>query len=155
MTKLCPCGRPLPLEACCGRYLRGWEQPETAEALMRARYTAYALAEVDYLLETHDPDHTPDRGEVLDWARRARFTSLVIEEVVAGAPDDDTGVVQFAASFEENGVLQQHRERSRFGKRDGRWYYLDGAPPTARRTRVGRNDPCPCGSGKKYKKCCG
>ena len=33
---------------------------------------------------------------------------------------------------------------------------LDAARPSTRQaTKVGRNAPCPCGSGRKYKKCCG
>lgn len=32
---------------------------------------------------------------------------------------------------------------------------VDKNKPVIKKTKVGRNDPCPCGSGKKYKKCCG
>jgi SEC-C motif domain protein len=153
---LCPCGRPSSYEGCCERFIRGWEPAPTAEDLMRSRFTAYALGEVDYLLETHHPDHRPDRSEIASWAKRARFTALDVLKTEAGAAGDAKGVVEFIAYFEEDGVKREHHERSRFERLDDRWYYVDAsAPMTRARPAVGRNDPCPCGSGKKYKKCCG
>jgi SEC-C motif-containing protein len=122
---------------------------------MRSRYSAYALGEIDYLVATHDPKQPPDRDAIARWAKSARFSELEIVEVEAGGPDDDVGVVEFRAKFSENGVEQEHRERSRFARIDGRWFYVDGAAPKKRIPKPGRNDPCPCGSGKKYKKCCG
>jgi SEC-C motif-containing protein len=130
---LCPCGRPAALEACCGRFIQGWEDPTTAEELMRSRFTAYALGEVDYLVATHDPAHLPDRAQIAAWARRARFTALDVDEVVDGGPDDDTGIVEFSADFVEEGRKQEHRERSRFKRIDGRWYYVDGTTPKKKR----------------------
>jgi SEC-C motif-containing protein len=116
------------LEACCGRFIQGWEDPTTAEELMRSRFTAYALREVDYLVATHDPAHLPDRVQILDWARRAKFTGLDIKETVDGGKDDEAGIVEFEADFEEAGEKQQHRERSRFKRIDGKWFYVDAIP---------------------------
>lgn len=149
----CPCGRPQPFERCCGPYLRGEAFPETAEALMRSRYTAYARREVDYLLDTHAPRDEGRRAAIVAWAERAEFVGLEVVGTEAGLAEDQTGVVEFIARTREAGTEQLHRERSRFLKQDGRWFFIDGAAPA--RPRVGRNDPCPCGSGKKYKKCCG
>jgi SEC-C motif-containing protein len=72
----------------------------------------------------------------------------------------DEALVEFIASFREEGQLHRHHEVARFLRDQDRWYYMDGAAPKPQTLRheqpkVGRNDPCPCGSGKKYKKCCG
>jgi SEC-C motif-containing protein len=77
-----------------------------------------------------------------------------------GGVDDNDGLVEFIASYRENGVVRSHHEISRFKREAGRWYYVDGDAPKVEtyvkeQPKVGRNDPCPCGSGKKYKKCCG
>lgn len=129
---------------------------------MRSRYSAYALSEVDYLVRTHEPAHPPARDEIARWARSARFTGLEITSVERGGPEDSTGIVEFIARYEEDRAPRIHHERSLFRRIDGRWYYVDQpsegpAGPAAQRrgSGPGRNDPCPCGSGKKFKKCCG
>ena len=77
-----------------------------------------------------------------------------------GGPDDVTGEVVFKSGFTVNNQPSCMYERSFFRKVDGKWLYEDGED-LQRMTiyrdqpKVGRNDPCPCGSGKKYKKCCG
>jgi SEC-C motif-containing protein len=88
---------------------------------------------------------------------------LEIIECVAGGILDQTGIVEFIASFEESGKQHQLHERSNFERRDGKWFYVDGVFPSTPRmdvrnaspVKAGRNDPCPCGSGNKFKKCCG
>ena len=129
---------------------------------MRSRYSAYVERAVDYLGETLHPDHRADwdREATRRWADDAEWISLEIIDTQAGGEGDDEGWVEFAATFRERGQLKRHQERSRFQRTQGRWYYVDGEmpkPQTERLTspRVGRNDPCPCGSGKKFKKCCG
>lgn len=124
---------------------------------MRSRYTAYATGAVDYLLATQVEQ---DREAVESWAREARFTRLEVLDTGAGGSGDDQGVVEFAATWETRGQTHVHRERSTFERRQGRWIYVAGETPKAaplRREspRVGRNEPCPCGSGRKFKKCCG
>lgn len=157
---LCPCGSGRDLESCCGPYLAGAPVP-TAEALMRSRYTAYAIGNVGYVAATHAPEAQEDfdfDGSV-EMARKVHWKGLKIEAVEAGGADDETGTVTFAARFSLNGQDQLHREISQFRRVDGAWRYVDGEinPPVAQRhvEKIGRNDPCPCGSGKKYKKCCG
>lgn len=115
---------------------------------MRSRYTAHVVGDVEYLMSTWD---TPaDRGAVETWARESEWLGL---EIVRA----EESVVEFRARYRDAaGVERVHHERSRFRRRDGRWVYVDGvAVPAARGASVGRNDPCPCGSGKKHKKCCG
>lgn len=159
----CPCGSGRRLDDCCGRYLSGAEAPPTAAALMRARYTAHTRIELDFIERTHDPDSREDidREATERWARRAEWLGLEILATEEGGPDDDLGAVEFVAHFRERGERRRHHEIARFRRgADGHWLYVDGEAPepeTVRRgrPRVGRNAPCPCGSGRKYKKCCG
>jgi SEC-C motif domain protein len=158
----CACGKGESTETCCGRFLRGEVLPETAEELMRSRYTAYALGDVDYILRTHDPDtaHQVDRKNTELWSKSSKWLGLEIVATEKGGADDDQGSVEFVARYKIRGVTVDHRERATFRRKDGRWVFVDGKeikPPPKHRDepRVGRNDPCPCGSGKKYKKCHG
>lgn len=157
---LCPCGTGRPYSECCGPYLSGEAAPATAELLMRSRYTAYARERVAYIEATSTAEvrRDFDRKGVTAWARAATFTHLDVLAVEAGGEGDDEGVVDFAATFEEAGRTRVLRERSRFVRADGAWRYAGGTKGESVRRdapKVGRNDPCPCGSGKKYKKCCG
>lgn len=155
MTKGCPCGGGAIYEACCAPFIRGDARAPTAEALMRSRYTAYARRAIDYLVET-DTSTGPDLEEgVRAWASRVEFTKLEVLRVVAGGEDDEDGLVEFRAHYLDGDRVQVQHERSRFVRRDGRWLFDRGAQIGARLSTPGRNDPCSCGSGKKYKKCCG
>jgi SEC-C motif domain protein len=158
----CPCGREDSFQACCGLIIEGHSSAETAEALMRARYAAYATQHVDYIVASHHPDTLGDvdRHAIAKLSREARWLGLEILSVEGGAPGEDEGIVEFVARYEIQGRPMAHRERSLFRRHHGRWYFHSGQrpkQPTSRRTqpKIGRNDPCPCGSGKKYKKCCG
>lgn len=154
----CPCRSGKTLDACCGPYLDGAAAP-TAEALMRSRYSAFALGKIDHLRETLLPETREDfhQKEIESWAKTSVWTGLEIRATEAGGVDDEEGVVEFVANFTTHGKPQKHHETSRFAKRDGRWYYVDGVLGARPRSgpKVGRNEPCPCGSGKKHKKCCG
>lgn len=159
-TKRCPCGNPAPLAECCGRFLSRTQTPARAEELMRSRYTAYVLGDLDYLMDTHDPEtrQPADRDNAARWIEDARWRGLEVVESLAGGPDDQQGVVEFKARYMILNAQQVHHERSTFRRVDGRWVYVRGEPGkrVARASaKVGRNDPCPCGSGKKFKKCCG
>jgi len=155
----CPCRSGKALEACCGPYLDGTTPAPTAEALMRSRYSAFATGKIDYLQETLLPETREDfnREEIEAWAKNSTWTGLEVRFTEAGGEQDEEGVVEFVANFMMNGKPNRHHETSRFAKRDGRWFYVDGTLGARPRTgpKVGRNDPCPCGSGKKYKKCHG
>ncbi len=128
---------------------------------MRSRYAAYVLKQIDYLAESHAPEkrHEADRAAATEWAAKATWEGLEIHETRGGAADDE-GMVEFTAKYTMSGRVFQHRERATFRKVHGRWYYFDGdmvkPPPVVRaEPKQGRNDACSCGSGKKYKKCCG
>jgi SEC-C motif-containing protein len=161
----CPCGGP-SLATCCGPRLDGSAPAETAEQLMRSRYTAYVVGDLDHVVATHDPDTraTVDRDAATAWSRQSQWLGLDVLATEAGGAGDATGVVEFVARFALGGRPQHHHERSRFKKVDEgagpRWMYVDGEtlkarPQTREAPKVGRNEPCPCGSGKKYKKCHG
>ena len=158
----CPCGLGESLDSCCGPYLRGEQHAPTAEALMRARYTAYVQGDVDFIVATHDPDRTEevDRSSTETWSKQSTWLGLQVLNTEDGTENDETGTVEFVARYKLKGVTVDHRERAEFKKIKGKWFFMDGKevlPPPARKLTpdVGRNDPCPCGSGKKYKKCCG
>ncbi len=156
----CPCGSGQEYAACCEPIISGKKAAETAEQLMRARYTAHDKVEIDFLYESIHPnfrqgfDHKGSR----DWAEKSEWLSLEVVDRVAGGPEDETGEVEFIARFRLNGDTRSYHERGQFERKDGTWYFTDGdivKGQPIRVTKVGRNDPCPCGSGKKYKKCCG
>jgi SEC-C motif-containing protein len=158
----CPCGSGLAYADCCEPYVTGAVPAPTPEALMRSRYSAFVVHAVDYLGETLHPGHREDwdREATRRWSESADWRGLTIVDCEQGGPDDDAGVVEFIAEFVQDGEPQRHQERSIFRRHRGRWYYVDGElpkPETLRHAtpKVGRNDPCPCGSGRKYKKCCG
>jgi SEC-C motif-containing protein len=157
----CPCGAGRPFSACCGPFLAGAPAP-TAEALMRSRYTAYVRGDVEHVLRTHRAPSGAevDRAAVERFAREASWRGLEIVATERGGVDDDEGVVEFIARYQQGGRELAHHERSTFARVDGRWMFVDGAAVKAAPARraagqVGRNDPCPCGSGKKYKRCHG
>ena len=158
----CPCGKGESIEVCCGPYLSGEKSPETAELLMRARYTAYATQNIDFVISSHDPATASevDRGNTEAWSKNSEWLGLEIVGTEGGTATDTEGVVEFIARYKIQKVKLDHRERATFKKVNDRWFFVDGVEvkgPPVRRTepRVGRNDPCPCGSGKKYKKCHG
>lgn len=125
---------------------------------MRSRFSAYAAHNADYLLATWDTNTRPQhvefsKEEDLAWER------LDILSKKKGQIKDHRGIVEFKAHYKTDGQSYALHEISRFVKRNGRWYYLDGVvksvgQSTAQSTQS-RNAPCPCGSGKKYKRCCG
>jgi SEC-C motif-containing protein len=155
---LCPCGSGKSFDQCCQPY-HGGEIAPTAEALMRSRYSAFATQKMAYLDETYHPSvRTESSGTLEESAMAVKWLGLEILSTDAGGEDDNEGFVDFVAKYQQKGHQHAMRERSRFVKEDGRWYYVDGetkALPIKAAEKVGRNEPCPCGSGKKYKKCCG
>jgi len=150
----CPCGSGELDVACCAPLIAGAPAP-TALALMRSRYVAYVRGEIDYLLATHHSATRDDidRDAVTGWSRHTAWQGL---EIIAVDADDTTGTVEFIARGATRGTPFVHHERSQFRRTDGHWYYVDGKQIAQRRPPApGRNDPCPCGSGMKYKRCHG
>jgi SEC-C motif domain protein len=158
----CPCGTGKTFETCCAPFLAGAAFPETAEQLMRSRYAAFTRADIGYVMRTHHPSTVGEVDEKAthEWMRGSEWHGLDILLSKGGA-EDLTGRVDFLAKYTDKRGDQEHRESSIFKKKNGKWFYVDGKPggggETIRREepKVGRNDPCHCGSGKKFKKCHG
>lgn len=153
----CPCGSKLDFSACCGPCLAGRPAP-TAEALMRSRYTAYATGDLDYIERTCAGPAAAgfDRTELAASQLGTQWLGLEILATRKGRVPDSEGTVSFVARYRHDGREAALSETSRFVRVDGQWRYAEAELPTAASvSRPGRNDPCPCGSGKKFKKCCG
>ncbi|WP_058913014.1 YchJ family protein [Entomohabitans teleogrylli] len=151
MSQLCPCGSGFEYSACCQPYLNGERPAPGPSQLMRSRYSAFVNHHSDYLISTWHPScmAAQHKADIEAGFAATHWLSLTIFEEAPGANPGEE-FVSFVARFEENGKPGAIIERSRFLKEGGRWYYIDGLKP-----QFGRNDLCPCGSGKKFKKCCG
>ena len=159
---ICPCGSSKPYAGCCRPLISGEQRADTAEQLMRSRYTAYVKKELTWLRDSLHLGHRADYDEASSraWAERAEWHGIEILNTVKGGPEDQEGTVEFVVSFTESGVRQEHRELSSFERTGGAWYFTEGKalpprPVVRQGPKAGRNDLCPCGSGKKFKKCCG
>lgn len=125
---VCPCGgvpQGSPYDSCCGPIVAGEVAASTAEALMRSRYSAYAVGSGDHLFRTWHPRTRPDD---VDPDGRVRWVGLDVIDCVAGGPDDSEGVVEFRAHWvsDDDGPTRRGEvhERSAFVRRAGRWVYL-------------------------------
>jgi len=162
----CICGVGTGTEACCLPRIKGEAEAETAAQLMRSRYTAYVMNNVGYLMQSW---HVSTRPQSIELDSRLTWTELQLLSRHSGL--DEAGrkeaFVEFIARFVSEGITGQMHERSRFVFEQERWFYVDGEQiesemgeikpeikPEINRRR-GRNEPCYCGSGKKFKKCCG
>jgi SEC-C motif-containing protein len=121
---------------------------------MRSRYSAFALGNSAYLLRTWHPSTSPNE---LNLETSAAWCSLEVLAIEGGKEHDDKGIVEFKAQYINQGKVGTMHEVSRFVKQEGRWFYVDGdlRDTSGELQKVGRNEPCPCGSGRKFKKCCG
>ena len=113
-------------------------------------------------LDFNLPQETFDKEEALKWAESSEWQGLEIKKTQKGEPADNTGIVEFIAHYKDkaSGTELRHHETSLFQKDGGDWKFkegqIHGAQPVKRlEPKLGRNDICSCGSGKKYKKCCG
>ncbi|WP_256668236.1 YchJ family protein [Nocardia cyriacigeorgica] len=128
-TQPCPCRRGEPFGSCCGPIVAGERSAPTAETLMRSRYTAFAIGDVDYLLYSWHPRTRP-KQLALDPNQQWLF--LEIQRTERGGPFDDTGVVEFTAHYRDDTGRGSLHEVSRFVRDSGAWVYLDGAVTTDR-----------------------
>jgi len=156
-TSYCLCGNSLPYQQCCELLHLGQAHALTAEALMRSRYTAYAMHNSAYLLSTWETSTRPDE---IDFSKdTGEWTELNISSTKKGGPKDSKGIVEFKAHFTLEGEPRIMSEISRFVKKQGLWFYLDGKVKSINSAKgafnQGLNAPCSCGSGKKFKRCCG
>jgi len=153
----CPCGSGKPFSDCCAPIIAGQQRPETAEKLMRARFTAHITGDWSFLHRTYQgtagSPYAPGEAEpVIGW------TKLVIYAHEPGG-QPETAFVDFSAHYLDHERELALYENAEFKRIQGEWIYTRSvregpAPIKASHPKPGRNDPCPCGSGKKYKHCC-
>jgi SEC-C motif-containing protein len=167
ISNLCPCDlgqtEQKTYATCCQPFHLGKAHAPTPEALLRSRYSAFAKHEIDYILKTHHSETIQQikRDEVEEWAKNSQWLGLTLLDK---KDDPIAPIIAMHVRYEEKGKIQDHYEKSIFKqeKIDGvlQWKFFDAeplGPQTLVRTepKINRNDPCPCNSGKKYKKCCG
>jgi SEC-C motif-containing protein len=151
----CPCGTGKLYTECCEPLIAGRKVANTPEALMRSRYCAYACGEMAYISHTMRPpaaNHFPAEEKQQD---QIKWIGL---EIIKTVTQRSKGWVEFKAHYTRHSMPHVLHEVSEFHLRAGIWYYVDGThvtPTMITRSSIGRNAFCLCGSGKKYKKCCG
>lgn len=168
----CPCGSQLAYHDCCEIAHNNHGAVQTPAQLMRSRYCAHVLKLIDYVVDTYHPScNAEQQRDSIAQSVESHWIKLDVADVEEGSHPDE-GFVTFYAYFEDEKQLYCLGERSRFVRENNLWYYIDGeflekalpefdpapAPPAnapVQSSKIGRNDPCVCGSGKKYKKCCG
>lgn len=160
----CHCGSGRDILNCCLPIIRGERTAETAEELMRSRYSAFVLGDVDWILASHHPETLDEvsRDDVEQWSSGSEWLGLRIRGTEGGETGDEEGVVHFRARYKVGAQQVEHVERARFLRHGGDWRFhsvIEDEPvelvPVGPASTVGRNDPCTCGSGRKYKRCCG
>lgn len=147
---LCPCGSGADYQDCCAP-LHRQTAAQTAEQLMRSRYAAYVAHEIDYLVATTVPAQQAllDREGMAQWSRQAEWLGLDVLRHTDNLKPNHAQVA-FVAHFAEQGQERRHEELSAFVRVDGCWYFIDPTVPLPTMKR-----PCICGSGRKFKACCG
>ncbi|GAA5532512.1 YchJ family protein [Deinococcus aluminii] len=122
--KPCPCGSGRSYGACCGPRHSGERPAETPEALMRSRYTAYALHDTDYVRRTWHPDTCPPDLKLEE--DEARYTGLTVHRA-------EGNEVTFTATLRADGRTHRLHERSTFTLLGDKWVYVDGVEPGEKR----------------------
>ena len=122
----CHCGNNKTYQECCEVFHLNNGKTETAEQLMRSRYSAFALANGDYLMATHHKSTRPikEKKAIVKWAKSVQWIRLEVLETLKGTEDDIKGIVTFNAYFFENGKVDIIHEKSAFLKEDNQWFYL-------------------------------
>ena len=160
----CPCCSGNQFEQCCKPYLSGEASPDTAEKLMRSRYSAYVKENFQYVLDTYAEPvrQTLTTNELKESAEGTEWLALAVEDSIHAAKkvvDDnqsDEAYVTFTAFYAIGDSFFKLHETSRFVKEAGIWRYIDGdIHPDSKQFKPARNEACFCGSGKKFKRCCG
>jgi SEC-C motif-containing protein len=143
---MCICGKEQNYNECCGAIIEARCNPRTPEELMRSRYSAYVRADGRYLvLSAVKENRYEDDAELIEeFSSSVEWLKLDVLKV-----KDNT--VEFKAYYKDQESIKVLHEKSSFIQEDGVWKYADG---TLYNSKVERNTSCPCGSGKKYKKCC-
>ena len=121
----CYCGSQQPFEKCCEPFIQGKAIPQSCLELMKSRYSAFCIQNVVYLMETTDTQlkSVATERNYREFAETSKFVGL---EIIRHSEEQNKGMVEFKASFEEGGKTYIHHEVSKFRKNGGRWFYRDG-----------------------------
>lgn len=160
---MCYCGSGIAFDMCCQPVIQQ-QNAQSPEQLMRSRFSAYCSKQADYLQQTwHQSQRSANQAaDILQFAQSVHFVKLEIKQATSERPRafaqgpitaQTVGYVEFIASFIAEDRLQHIHEISRFLYEQTAWYYLDGTILPKATQKLGRNDPCPCQSGLKYKSC--
>lgn len=143
---ICPCRSGESFNDCCGRFITGQQYPDSPEQLMRSRYSAYSLKDDSYLLKTWHPSTRPESLDLKNDSTQWKGLKII---------SSNKEHVQFVAYFTQDTLNNEKTyaltENSNFVKEKD-WFYLDGSE--VKTVQLTKNMPCPCLSGKKYKRCC-
>jgi SEC-C motif domain protein len=158
----CHCGANFTFEQCCQPYLSGVKQPPTAESLMRSRYSAFVVEDINYIKDTMTGEMLKNFSydQTLAYAQSVTWQRLNVIASSADDPAATTAWVEFEVYYILNGIEKCLYEYSSFERMENRWFYIDSEKSRLTDcgdktlSNLGRNDKCHCGSGKKYKKCC-
>ncbi|WP_395342423.1 YchJ family protein [Ningiella sp. W23] len=150
----CFCGSQVDFASCCQPYHKGKLAPN-AQVLMRSRFSAYAVKNYQYIARTYAKGYGDDVDET-SLAAHDQLTNWLSLDVLEHYEHGTTSLVEFKAYYKIHGQYYVMHERSSFIFEDSQWFYtngrmMDGSGPF----KPQRNSPCICGSGKKFKKCCG
>ena len=160
MTEMgCPCCSGILYDHCCAPYVTGLTRAPTAEALMRSRYSAYVVGNINYISKTMRGDALSHFSyeDSLHWSSQSEWLGL---DVISVTEMKETAKVEFKVRYKISGIEKCLPESALFKLVDGAWFYVGNDKfrmtdvVSKSHIKSGRNDPCPCGSGKKYKKCC-
>ncbi|NNP72500.1 preprotein translocase subunit SecA [Acinetobacter defluvii] len=151
----CPCGSSLKYSECCQPLHLGQKKAESAEQLMRSRYSAFAKQKIDYIVKTTalGQQQALDVKAIADWSKANQWLKLEVVQAQEKI-DKNHAQVEFKAHYSvldgTDRSVQIHHEVSYFVKHENTWYFLD---PTTDQ-QITMKQPCICGSGKKFKQCC-
>jgi len=122
----CYCGTNKTYKDCCEMFHLNHGKTKTAQQLMRSRYSAFVLANGDYLMQTHHNSTRPisEKKAIVKWAKSVEWVKLDVLETTKGLENDDDGIVTFKAYFYDNGKMDLIHEKSAFIKENNKWYYL-------------------------------
>lgn len=125
----CPCTPTQLYKNCCEKAHLDITKVQTAEQLMRSRYSAFVLANIDYLQKSHHSKTRPgkrERKEIKDWSNSVDWIKLSVLDIKKGAKNDTTGKVEFKAYYMEDSNIIILHETSNFSKENSHWVYVDG-----------------------------
>ncbi len=150
----CYCGSQKLYEECCFPFISGSLKPGIPDHLMRSRYSAFCIKDIEYLILTLHPSKRQlnEREMLAQIIHETQWLGLKILKIDKSQISQGVGHVEFVAFYKNIEIGQLH-ENSKFIYENGQWYYFDGVLLDP--IKISRNEPCWCGSMKKFKKCHG